>query len=152
MLQTEVKAIFFDAGRVLLFPSSGHWFISPRFYEIVKKEIYIKIPKDKVKQAFDKANQYLSERILVSSLEEEVELFKHFYKIVAEELQELELDERDVSELAEDLVYNCDKYSFYEDAKLVLPQFKYKYKIAVISDAWPSLVSNRTWNTWSFIM
>ncbi len=136
---TEIKAILFDAGRVLLFPSSGHWFISPRFYEIVKKEIYKKIPKDKVELAFKKGIHYLSERILVSSLDEEFELFKHFYEIIGDELPELELSERDISELAEDLVYNCDKYSFYEDAKLVLAQLKYKYKIAIISDAWPSL-------------
>jgi len=89
MLQTEVKAIFFDAGRVLLFPSSGHWFKSPRFYEIVKKELYDEIPNDKVRQAFNKGIHYLSERILVTSLDEEYELFKHFYMIIAVELPEL---------------------------------------------------------------
>lgn len=31
----NIKAILFDSGRVLNQSSTGHWFISPRFFEYV---------------------------------------------------------------------------------------------------------------------
>ena len=41
--------------------------------------------------------------------------------------------------LATDLVYNSDKYVFFDDALKVIPTLKSKYKLAIVSDAWPSL-------------
>lgn len=31
------------------------------------------------------------------------------------------------------------KYTFYKDALKVIPELKLNYKLAVVSDAWPSL-------------
>ena len=41
--------------------------------------------------------------------------------------------------MAKDIVYNTSKYVFYDDVKEVIPRLKNKYKMAVVSDAWPSL-------------
>lgn len=37
------------------------------------------------------------------------------------------------------MVYNSDKYRFFDDALKVIPELKLKYKLAIVSDAWPSL-------------
>ncbi|MGN0313009.1 MAG: HAD-IA family hydrolase [Lachnospiraceae bacterium] len=38
MQKNKIKAILFDSGKVLNFPASGHWFITPNFFEYVEKE------------------------------------------------------------------------------------------------------------------
>lgn len=65
--------------------------------------------------------------------------FKKFYKIFSDNLKELELDEKKINSLAEDLVYNSDKYTFFDDALKVIPKLSSKYKLGIVSDAWPSL-------------
>lgn len=46
---------------------------------------------------------------------------------------------KNIEDLAKDMVYNTSKYVFYEDVKEVIPRLKNKYKMAVVSDAGPSL-------------
>ena len=41
--------------------------------------------------------------------------------------------------MANDLVSNTSKYIFYDDALEVIPKLKQDYKLAIVSDAWPSL-------------
>ena len=50
-----------------------------------------------------------------------------------------ELQINNIEDLSKDMVYNTSKYVFYEDVKEVIPRLKNKYKMAVVSDAWPSL-------------
>ena len=33
----NIEAILFDSGRVLNFPQTGHWFVSPKFFYYVDK-------------------------------------------------------------------------------------------------------------------
>lgn len=63
--------------------------------------------------------------------------FSNFYKLFSENLPELQIN--NIEDLAKDMVYNTSKYVFYEDVKEVIPRLKNKYKMAVVSDAWPSL-------------
>lgn len=42
--------------------------------------------------------------------------------------------------MAEDLVFNTKKYAFYEDAFVIIPKLKEKYKLGIVSDAWSSLL------------
>jgi putative hydrolase of the HAD superfamily len=37
---SSVKAILIDSGRVLNRPATGHWFITPKFFEHVDKKIF----------------------------------------------------------------------------------------------------------------
>jgi len=37
------------------------------------------------------------------------------------------------------LVYNYNKYSFYKDVFKLIPELSRQYKLAIVSDAWPSL-------------
>lgn len=49
-------------------------------------------------------------------------------------------DDKIAEMLAKDLVYNAEKYEFYDDAIKVIPKLKEKYKLGIVSDAWPSLL------------
>lgn len=134
-----IKAILFDSGRVLNESKTGHWFISPKFFKYVDMEKYDSIDKERINTAFRKAGQYINSQSLIKNKEEEYVHFKKYYEIFSENLPELGLRDEQVDGLATDLVYNADKYVFFDDALKVIPELKEKYKLAVVSDAWPSL-------------
>lgn len=132
-----IKAILFDSGRVLNMSSTGHWFIPPNFYKYVNKEEFLSIDKEKVDKAFSTAQMYLFNEKLIRNREEELKHFVEFYRLFAENLPELKI--KDIENLSKDMVYNTNKYTFYKDVKKVIPRLRHKYKLAVVSDAWPSL-------------
>lgn len=132
-----IKSILFDSGRVLNMSSTGHWFIPPKFFEYVNKEKFLSIEKEKINNAFSNAQKYLFNEKLIKDRKEELKHFTNFYKLFSENLPELEI--KNIEDLAKDIVYNTSKYVFYDDVKEVIPRLKNKYKMAVVSDAWPSL-------------
>lgn len=136
----EIKGILFDSGKVLNKPSSGHWFISPEFFQYVDEEKFKHVDKKKVSLAFKKANEYINEQNVVADKESEYNFFVNFYKIFLQNLPELNTDDKIAEMLANDLVYNAEKYEFYDDAIKVIPKLKEKYKLGIVSDAWPSLL------------
>jgi len=117
--------------------STGHWFIPPKFFEYVNKEKFLSIEKEKINNAFSNAQKYLFNEKLIKDRKEELKHFTNFYKLFSENLPELEIN--NIEDLAKDIVYNTSKYVFYDDVKEVIPRLKNKYKMAVVSDAWPSL-------------
>lgn len=135
----NIKAVLFDSGRVLNESRIGHWFISPRFFEYVEEGKYNSINKEKINEAFKKAGQYINSQILIETKEDEYVHFNKYYKIFSNNLPELELKEEQINNLALDLVYNVNKYIFFDDALKIIPKLKAKYKLAIVSDAWPSL-------------
>lgn len=132
-----IKSILFDSGKVLNRPLTGHWFISPNFFKYVNKEKFLSIEKERINNAFSSAQKYLFNEKLIKNREEELIHFSNFYKLFSENLPELQIN--NIEDLAKDMVYNTSKYVFYEDVKEVIPRLKNKYKMAVVSDAWPSL-------------
>lgn len=103
------------------------------------KRNFEQIDSSRVKQAFSLAGAYINSVPLIKTMEEEYKHFTKFYEIIAGELTELNLTEENIKNLARDLVYNAEKYVFYEDVLMIIPQLYSKYKLAVVSDAWPSL-------------
>lgn len=137
--KANIKAVLFDSGRVLNQSKSGHWFISPRFFEYVDNKKYNAINNKKIKSAFNKAGKYINTQNLIQTKEDEYIHFKKYYEIFSNNLPELELKEEQINGLAADLVYNTDKYIFYDDVLAIIPELKMKYKLGIVSDAWPSL-------------
>ncbi|MBP3339573.1 MAG: HAD-IA family hydrolase [Lachnospiraceae bacterium] len=135
----DIKAIPFDSGKVLNGPASGHWFITPNFWKYVNKDKFDSIDKDKINMAFREAGNKIDEYNFITSLDEEYQCFIEFYEIFSSRLLELELSKSEVTCLAKDLVFNTEKYVFYEDVFEELPKLREKYKLAVVSDAWPSI-------------
>lgn len=138
-MQEKIKAILFDSGRVLNGPTTGHWFITPNFFNYVDKQDFMNIPKVRRETAFNKAGDYIRAQREILTEEEEYTHFLEYYRIFFRELPELNLQEDRVKLVAKDLVFNYNKYRFYKDVAKVIPELSLIYKLAVVSDAWPSL-------------
>ncbi len=136
-----IKAILFDSGRVLNRPKTGNWFISPNFFQYVSESILNQQDQEIVNKAFRKAYDYIRSQHLIETREEEYKHFYRFYSMIREELPVLLLDREKVAEITKDLVYNDDKYIFYDDVYEVIPKLEKKYDLGIVSDAWPSLVN-----------
>ena len=136
----NIKAILFDSGRVLNGPVTGHWFITPNFWEYVDKATFDSLDKNKVASAFAEADKYICTQKTMTTKEEEYQHFVKFYEIFSSRLSELKLSADEIENIAKDLVFNPKKYVFYDDALSVIPELKKKYKLAIVSDAWPSLL------------
>lgn len=134
-----IKAILFDSGRVLNGPRTGHWFITPNFFKYIDKNSFDSIPSSQLKEAFSKASQYVSQQKLIVNLDEEFYHFREYYRILFDNLKSLNVGKKEVENVTMDLVYNTEKYKFYEDVYEEIPRLSKKYKLAVVSDAWPSL-------------
>lgn len=135
----KIKAILFDSGRVLNFPKTGNWFIPSDFFQAVNRESFRKIPRYRKNQAFHRACAYLDSKKRIVNREQELQLFKAYYRILSKELPELNLNAQKADYLAQNLVFSPAKYQFYDDALPVLKKLSVEYKLAVVSDAWPSL-------------
>ena len=86
-----------------------------------------------------KAGQYINSQSLIKTKEDEYIHFNKYYEIFSSSLPELELKDEQINGLAMDLVYNMNKYVFFDYALKIIPQLKSEYKLAIVSDAWPSL-------------
>lgn len=139
MRSSNIKAFLFDSGRVLNEPATGHWFITPNFFKHVDKKSFNSISKSRKEAAFLKAGKYISSQKLISNEKDEYMYFLEFYRIFFDNLPELNLNDEKIVRVAEDLVFNYEKYKFFDDIKEIIPSLSESYKLAVVSDAWPSL-------------
>lgn len=138
-MEKKIKAILIDSGRVLNEPITGHWFITPDFFKYVDKKTFDTIPSSKVKMAFSKATEYISKQKSIVNLDDEYFHFRKYYDIFFNYLPELSVSNIKIENVATDLVFNPDKYGFYKDIYDEIPRLSKQYKLAVVSDAWPSL-------------
>jgi len=112
--------------------------VTQNFYDYVNKKAYKSFSKKQRHDAFLSGMAYLRRIDRMASKTEEVFHFTEFYRLVFKKLGML-LPERNFERLAEDMVYNPNKYLFYDDVYRYLPVFKESYKLGLVSDAWPSL-------------
>lgn len=134
----RIKGILIDSGRVLNVSPTGSWSYSPKFFEIVGKEKFHSISKKRREDAYAKAWEYINSISLIPTIEEEWEKFFEFFAILDNQLPELEIKDKK-KELTDDFVLNFDKYVFFSDVIDSLPRLSEKYKLCIVSDAWPSL-------------
>ena len=128
----EQKYLILDFGLVLGKPKTGNWFITPNFYEIIGKN---KIDLKRLNVLFNKYNENISKKIITK--EEEYKAFKEFYFNIMNELKIVKNPEEVSERLAEDFVYNEEKYIMYDDVYEFLERESQKYIIILLSDNWP---------------
>lgn len=135
----NIQALLFDSGRVLNRSFAGNWFIPPDFFSYVDKQKFYTIPKAQRDLAFKKAGEYISSKNLIKTEEQEFIEFLQYYKVFFKNLPQIDIDDKRIELITRDLVYNYDKYIFFDDSKMIIPELSKAYKLAVVSDAWPSL-------------
>lgn len=117
---------------------ANNWFVSPNMLKILR------IKDDNqlfdLKKAIKKAHPVLDKYRYVPDETSEIACFEEFYNVA---LTEFNPNLNNISELSHkialDITTNPLKYAFYEDSKLIIPSLKKDFKIALVSDAWPSM-------------
>jgi putative hydrolase of the HAD superfamily len=135
----RIKGILIDSGRVLNAPASGSWWMPPHFFSYVDEAAFKAVPAPRRKHAFAAASSVVARPKLIETEEEEEREFLEVYRAFARELPELRLDAASIAGLAHDLTFNPKKNRFYEDSAIFLPALSRHFKLALVSDAWPSL-------------
>lgn len=131
----EVKYLILDFGKVLAGPTTGHWFMTPKFIELIDmNEINI----DKINEAFKKYNYIISRKAEKES--EEYDMFYEFYSEVLKEINYSKYDKKVIEKIAYNFTYEDDKYTFYEGVKESLETLSKKYKLLLLSDNWPCAI------------
>lgn len=131
-----VKYIILDFWRVLAYPPTGYWQITPKFLELVDIN---KIDTEKLKVSIKKHNNIISCGLKIIDCKEEYTNMLEFYENV---LQECSIkDYQNIAkQIAYNFVYEFDKYKLYDDVKKVLQKLSEDYKLILLSDNWPSVI------------
>ena len=130
----NLKYIIFDFGKVLGYPKSGKWFLTPKFMTILNDS---KIDIGKVKEAISKNKYLVKDDLPIKTLEEEYNMFVNFYSNI---LDNLCLNKEMAKEIAYDKVYNNSEYSLYDDVKDVLNELNKNYKLIMLTNNFPSII------------
>lgn len=125
------KYLILDFGKVLAYPKTGDWFITPLFLEIVDMNV---LKREDILRSMNNHGDILSRKAV--TLEEEYELFYDFYKAVFSDLNYL-VDEDVLKKLAYDFTYTDNKYGFYSEIYDELEILSKKYILLLLSDNWP---------------
>ena len=128
-----IKNIIFDIGGVLAEPKSGHWFITTNVWNILNKNL---IDEEKLKISLKK---YLYLQTQEPKTEkDEHKMFSNYYCNVLKDINYPNASLDIANKLADDCVYNDDKFIFFDDVYSILEELSKKYNLYIISNGWPS--------------
>ena len=125
------KYLILDFGRVLAYPKTGDWFITPLFLELIDMD---KLKREDILKTMSNFSDILSRKAI--TLEEEYFIFYDFYKSTFDTLNYSVSDEV-LERLANDFTYTDHKYGFYKEIYEELDVLKDKYILLLLSDNWP---------------
>ena len=130
----KVKYLILDFGKVLAYPTTGYWFLTPKFMELVDMN---KIDKEKLQKAMGNASPILSRKAI--TLEDEYQLFYDYFTSLFKDAEIDFLDNKEdiIKEITYNITYEDDKYGFYENIHSELEELSKKYKLLLLSDNWP---------------
>lgn len=129
----EIKNIIFDIGGVLADPKTGHWFITPNFFNIVDDSL---IDKDKLNTSLKNNLHFQTQE--PKNVEEEHMMFTNYYYQVLKEINYPGDKKMIAKKIADDCCYNDEKFIFYEDVSKALKEMAVNYNLYIISNGWPS--------------
>jgi putative hydrolase of the HAD superfamily len=133
-----IRRIFFDSGKVLIFPSSGHWFYPRPYFDFCDTR-GLAVTTPALEDNFRAAYIALTEKKRIPDIAAELEAFTEFYVRLFSGVSGL--DERElIRSCAEFTVYSPEKYGFYPDVETAIPALAKDYRIGMITDAWPSVL------------
>lgn len=128
-----MKYIIFDFGKVLGYPKTGAWRVTPKFLELVKD-----VDLNVLKESFKKNKELVKDDLPIKNLDEEYDMFVRFYSNV---LEDLSLDKELSKEIAYDKVYNNSEYELYDDVLDTLNKLKEDYTLLMLTDNFPSIIN-----------
>lgn len=128
-----IKYLILDMGKVLVYPETGSWFITPIF---LKNVDITQINREQLKKALIK---YSVDNEKMENLDEEYNYIKSFYEHIFKEIG-YEIDAQKIKEIVDDYVFNLSdtKCYLYDDVKTELDRLSKKYTLIMLSDNLPS--------------
>lgn len=130
-MNNKIKYVILDFGKVLFYPVTGNWFITPSFYDDLAN---YNIDESVFLSNINKYSYVLNKKII--TLDEEYNMFYEFYKNI---LSDFNVDNNIVAKIAYDFVYSDNKYKLYDGVIAELKELKSKYKLILLSDNWPCM-------------
>ncbi|HAP42830.1 MAG: hypothetical protein A2087_10920 [Spirochaetes bacterium GWD1_61_31] len=131
-----IKRIFFDSGMVLVYPSSGHWFVSEQLRRFCAENA---IDLQLYRAEYEQAHDYLNANHQITSVDEEYRQFLEFYRLFLGKIDHDGIADL-IQRCAHEKVYSTDATSLYGDTAAALQQLIENYQLGIISDAWPSII------------
>lgn len=128
------KYAILDFGKVLAYPTTGDWFITPLFEKLIDMN---KIDRGELSKLIREYNYIISRS--AETLEEEYEIFYEFYKNILNDIG-YEVSEDVIKQLAYNFTYESDKYGFYDKIEEELEYLSKKYTLILLSDNWPCAI------------
>ncbi len=126
-----IKYAILDFGKVIAYPTTGHWFITPKFESVVNMDELI---MDDIQRAISEHIHIISEE--AHTLEDEYDIFYRFYTNVFSTLK-YDIAQEDLKSIAYNITYENDKYGIYPHVIEELEYLKSKYRLIMITDNWP---------------
>ena len=126
----NLKYMILDFGKVLAGPTTGHWFMTPKFLELVGK-----VSDGAFQKALALNQEYLD--AVMNTEQEEYEMFVKFYDGVLRVLGYSNSSLDWAKKIAWDFTYQSDKYTFYEGIEQELEELSSKYCLLMLTDNWP---------------
>lgn len=131
----SIKYIILDFGKVLAYPITGHWFITPKFMELVDMSM---IDITQFNECTKKLNDILSRKVI--NREEEYEMFCNFYSQLFDLLAYPYKSKELIDNIVYDMVYTSNKYGLYDGVKTELEELSKHYTLLLLSDNWPCCI------------
>jgi len=131
----SIKYLILDFGKVLVKPTTGHWFITPKFLELFDIN---KIDINEFNTATNMFDNILDRKVTTES--EEYDMFFEFYNSVLKTINYPNYTEDDITSLAFDMTYGSSKYTLYDDTIESLEKLSSKYKLIMLTDNWPCVL------------
>lgn len=128
-----IKYVILDFGKVLGYPKTGNWDLTPKFLELIDIN---KLDLEMMK-AYRKKYNLLSEKIV--TLQEEYEMYFNLYKSILSEC-DYPVSDDIIKDISYDRTYLYGKYDLYDDVVEMLSLLQKKYKLLLLSDNWPSVI------------
>jgi putative hydrolase of the HAD superfamily len=138
----NIQGIIFDFGSVIASPKSGIWTIPANINSYFARW-NLRIPtEEELRIAQAQASILLESNHTQKTMDDEYELFKGYYEELLKSLGIRNDILAIASEFAHDGVYSDEHIFFYPDVyRVIFTLFNSGYKLGILSDNWPSLLS-----------
>ncbi len=132
-----MKALILDCGGVTCFPRYGHWLFPSNLTEITNRD-YPTALSERVYAAHSECAHWLDEGALITSEGREIEM-RTGYNRDMNRLLKAGLSDEQCERLAVSVTQDDSRYAFYPDSFGFSKIWSKRYKLAMLSNAMPSL-------------
>ena len=126
-----MQYVFLDFGKVICYPATGEWFITPYLEKFIKDK---KLNRQDILDSISLFGNILDRKY--DSMEDEVVMFHDFYKGIFEHLN-YDVSEDELDYIANDITFSTTKYKVFDGIREELERLSKRYKLLLLTDNWP---------------